>query len=449
MDLLMNQTLLPPQHQGQEYGVRMGLPRTPESNQAFQQEVMGGVMPERGKPFLERFGNTPGGNAEMAAQLIGGPALGKLVGGILPRITRVSPGQYDVRVGDKFAGTASVAGDGTKPFMSAVQIEPQFQRQGIGSQIYGQVESDLGRPLVPSPLGLSTEAAAFWKKRLANLPQEQRAALIDESAGLGRGYGISDQHLASRLDQLRGGEAKGIRAFHGSPHKFDKFSMDRIGTGEGAQAYGHGLYFAENEGVAKSYRDMADSLVNGRRFDINNPVHKAAGMVDEFGSRQAALAHATTRAKDDPFYGDVLRALQSDKPLPGTQSSGHMYEVNIRANPEQFLDWDRRITEQSPQVQQGLKAILGDAQVGNRTGEQLYRTDLPYVTGTKRATVSEPMREAGIPGIKYLDQGSRTAGQGSSNYVVFDDSIIDILKRYGLMGGAAAGPLSQLMQTEE
>jgi hypothetical protein len=45
-----------------------------------------------------------------------------------------------------------------------------------------------------------------------------------------------------------------MKAFHGSPHDFDKFSMDAIGTGEGAQAYGHGLYFAESEDVARGYR---------------------------------------------------------------------------------------------------------------------------------------------------------------------------------------------------
>lgn len=59
------------------------------------------------------------------------------------------------------------------------------------------------------------------------------------------------------------------------------------------------------------------------------------------------------------------------------------------------------------------------------------------------------LREAGIPGIKYLDQGSRTAGQGSSNYVLFDDSIIDILKRYGLMGGAVSPMATALMQGEQ
>ena len=51
----------------------------------------------------------------------------------------------------------------------------------------------------------------------------------------------------------------GIKAYHGSPHSFDQFSMDKIGTGEGAQAYGHGLYFAENEGVATGYRNQLSS----------------------------------------------------------------------------------------------------------------------------------------------------------------------------------------------
>jgi hypothetical protein len=47
----------------------------------------------------------------------------------------------------------------------------------------------------------------------------------------------------------------GIRAYHGSPAAFDRFSNDYIGTGEGAQAYGVGHYAAENEGIARSYRD--------------------------------------------------------------------------------------------------------------------------------------------------------------------------------------------------
>ena len=54
-------------------------------------------------------------------------------------------------------------------------------------------------------------------------------------------------------------------------------------------------------------------------------------------------------------------------------------------------------------------------------------------------SVSQSMRDAGIPGIKYLDQGSRSAGEGSRNYVVFDDKLIEILRKYGLLGTLGAG----------
>jgi len=67
-------------------------------------------------------------------------------------------------------------------------------------------------------------------------------------------------------------------AYHGSPHKFEKFSLDKIGTGEGAQAYGHGLYFADDPAVAANYfrrlgGDYAPIIelnVGGRRVGERN-----------------------------------------------------------------------------------------------------------------------------------------------------------------------------------
>ena len=46
---------------------------------------------------------------------------------------------------------------------------------------------------------------------------------------------------------------RGIAAGHASPHEFEKFSMNNIGTGEGAQVFGHGLYFGENPKVIDEY----------------------------------------------------------------------------------------------------------------------------------------------------------------------------------------------------
>ena len=64
---------------------------------------------------------------------------------------------------------------------------------------------------------------------------------------------------------------KPITAYHGSPHEFDQFDTSKIGTGEGAQSYGHGLYFAESEPIARHYRDAltkgADNMmIDGERF---------------------------------------------------------------------------------------------------------------------------------------------------------------------------------------
>ena len=44
-----------------------------------------------------------------------------------------------------------------------------------------------------------------------------------------------------------------FQAWHGSPHSFDKFSLSAIGSGEGVQAFGHGLYFAEQKFIAEFY----------------------------------------------------------------------------------------------------------------------------------------------------------------------------------------------------
>ena len=44
-----------------------------------------------------------------------------------------------------------------------------------------------------------------------------------------------------------------VRALHASPHSFRKFDTAFMGKGEGAQAYGWGLYFAESEKVNRDY----------------------------------------------------------------------------------------------------------------------------------------------------------------------------------------------------
>lgn len=301
---------------------------------------------------------------------------------------------------------------------------------------------------------------------------------LARGAAAGLGYGISsDEAEASPLAKIR----KAIKAYHGSPHDFDRFDMSKIGTGEGAQAYGHGLYFAENEGVAKGYRDAlagaGKSLewngkkLEGREFfsavdDIANQDWRLGKIVDaagRFGPKHAldSFEPHTRNASDGPEWA---AAMQKFRDGAGASASGRMYEVRINADPEQFLDWDKPLSEQSEAVRRGVGSIYGmepnDIDFAgdpflDRPGQKIYETisdGFNRELGDKGSSgVANKLREAGIPGIKYLDAGSRSAGDGSRNYVVFDDKLVEIVKKYGWAPGMAipAAMAAEIQQAQE
>jgi hypothetical protein len=172
---------------------------------------------------------------------------------------------------------------------------------------------------------------------------------------------------------------------------------------------------------------------------------------------------------------------------------GRMYEVNINARPEQFLDWERPLSQMGQPVKKVLNEIWGTRGQEAMTGQDIYQTLRNLLVPEHKVgnlTIRNPdaaytthaLAEAGIPGIKYLDQGSRLQprinpntqggfdvsypgnkwGPGqtgtqsfptqqaaedfvnkanTSNYVVFNPAIIDILKKYGLAGLTMGGVL--------
>ncbi len=230
-----------------------------------------------------------------------------------------------------------------------------------------------------------------------------------------------------------------IRAFHGSPHRFDRFDMSRIGTGEGAQAYGHGLYFAGNENVAKAYKDAgpaAAALYAEKNARLSDLARQMSALESGGGYRQFR----------DQALGNKLAA-EYDDLMAGRANLGSMYEVNLNTTPDRLLDWDAPFERQLPQVQNAMSSVFGrdnlsgsaNKTIGHRFGA-LSMNQFGREGGD--AAASAALREAGIPGIQYLDAGSRAAGDGTRNYVMFDDKLIDILRRYGIAGtfggGAAA-----------
>ena len=277
-----------------------------------------------------------------------------------------------------------------------------------------------------------------------------------------------------------------IVAYHGSPYSFDRFDSSKIGTGEGAQAYGHGLYFAENEGVAKGYRDQLASdtyyTPDGQMFDPQSQLQHLNVRVaarNNGSDLDAIIARAQellpkASEQTQPMLQHDIGVLQSFKDAGGiSKNPGSMYQVGINADPNSFLDWDKPFNQQSPTVQQALSGIVSPQDAAayhfgyapeefaslpaDRQTQLIAQTpstardNLLPQTGADivkkfggGAEAADALNKMGISGVKYLDQGSRVAGDGTSNYVLFNDSLASILKKYGLAGLGTAGGAAAL-----
>lgn len=219
--------------------------------------------------------------------------------------------------------------------------------------------------------------------------------------------------------------------WHGSPHKFDKFDASKIGTGEGAQAYGHGLYLAEIPDVAGSYI-QAGRNVGFTNFD--DPIrlaNKAFGNAQ--GNTQAALKlldDAISSTKPGSRQNNLIFA---KRVIERGDQTASLYKVDLPDNLiAKMLDWDKPLSQQSKTFQDlvsGLPRFQDSYVASKATAGEAYG-ELAGKLGN-RAKASEALRQAGIPGIRYLDGSSRGAGQGTSNFVVFpgEESALTILQR--------------------
>jgi hypothetical protein len=319
---------------------------------------------------------------------------------------------------------------------------------GLGSNGAGVVDA--------TPLG------GLLSMQEAKNPREASLAML----GLLPGANVANKAVSAAEHAAPAAE-RYITAYHGSPHSFDRFDTSKIGTGEGAQVYGRGLYFSDNEDVAKGYRDGLSSSnvlsADGRRVD-DMPGHEREVMnylVRTGKTPEDAVKHFTAQAEKD---NEMMRALEMPvsssakdpriefaKGLSATPDfesvpSGRMYQVRINADPEHFLDWDKPLNQQSEVVK---NKVLNSRNFINRTDpEERFNLTGKDIYGMGH----DQLKNSGIPGIKYLDQGSRGGGKGTSNYVVFNDDIVDIMKKYGLVGllggGAAYNGMGQQQQQQ-
>lgn len=241
----------------------------------------------------------------------------------------------------------------------------------------------------------------------------------------------------------RTGMQANLMAYHGTPHTVDKFDAAKIGTGEGAQAYGYGLYFAESKDVAQGYRvklafDPEKMKVGGRQINtVYRAIENAAAkMPPAQAQAEYEKLDILERLMMNEMPADLQAAADAMSPAtkawfdktvkPSFETYGNLYTVDIPdAVVAKMLDFDAPISSQSKEIQALAKKYkIQPEDLGG---------DLLAAANGKTKAGAQLLREAGIPGVRYLDQGSRGDQQGTRNIVVFPGSEgqVKILKREG------------------
>jgi hypothetical protein len=314
-------------------------------------------------------------------------------------------------------------------------------------------KAGLGNVVGDAPVGGSE-----WMSRmgLTAPPVNELAGLAGETLGMAApiAIGAAAPQVANKLLKIQANAAAprtlnpqaGAIVWHGSPHQFDAFDMSKIGTGEGAQAYGHGLYFADAPEVAQTYAGAGTAL-GGPAFETRlakrmekaqdaGRYGEAAAIEDLLINRSPAKALSRFTVENGHSPERVAEAQKTIQELAPKFKESALYKVDLPdEHIARMLDWDKPLSEQPANVRAALAKLdpesyhpTGGDYDANELGQQTYHRLLrTYGESKVAAMMAGPDMQ--IPGIKYLDQGSRAGGGGTSNYVVFDDKLPKILER--------------------
>jgi hypothetical protein len=228
-------------------------------------------------------------------------------------------------------------------------------------------------------------------------------------------------------------------AYHGSPYIFDKFDISKVGTGEGSQAYGHGMYYAEYEPTAKQFASIASSpgFRQGSAFGNEQSKLDAQIILSAKQFTDGNVQQLSDLIKRRPLaFRDPEKMLGRINEYIDNAPPKYLYKVDIPDNiAKTFLDWNSQINV-NPQSEKALQKInkkYGFGYDNSYTGGDLYKALTTDFIRTNRASnqkeaqklVSKELSSMGIKGVQHIDPNAPEF----KNYVVFDPSVVKVLER--------------------
>lgn len=326
------------------------------------------------------------------------------------------------------------------------------------------------------PEGMTTESDRIGN--LAALAQTGAAAFLDPLGGGGNALMAGN---AIRKGAKYDRNIMNMNVYQGGPNKYGpegaSKSLEHMGKGEGAQAYGWGRYDAEAKSVGEQYQralrfeqpqqvDTPEEYTLDALNYFDGNIETARASIKETAAMDNAVAAPMAKQALD-IFDDVVNARQ-----------GNLYKHDLPDEAiAKYLDWDKPLSEQPESVRAALSVLKSDpievvpdgksfsvrnaktgeilsdgwanradadrfAQAGhsnewaNQTGEDYYNkmVSQPHmIPGFKvgmdaQQAASEALGGMGIPGLRYKDGMSRGTDAGTSNFVTWDQDVLDRMK---------------------
>lgn len=303
-------------------------------------------------------------------------------------------------------------------------MQPGMDLMRRGAELYA--DSAINYPLgLAYTLGGGLDAGVGWlASKAANSPYnpfaetdtdrnkfQRELKQFYDIAGLAAGFDMTPPIVAAGRSLERAplaamdaseSAAQGMTLYHASPFEFNKFDPSKIGSGMGVNMKGRGFYLTDTE---PSMNRWGESIPHGTKFN--------------------------------------------------------RYEVGVNSNPENFLDFEKKIGEQPESLRQSMQILaerlgyvpeskIAETALENREISEMLGIPVDNVRAFNEATIADifakedvsgatnqkflrdfdaMLKEAGIHGIKYSD------ATGATNYVVRDPDLMTIKRRYS-DGGA-------------
>lgn len=346
----------------------------------------------------------------------------------------------------------------------------QYSREygSITMTVYLKAENvfDIGKDVPDGWYELKTN-----EERVDLLKKQGYDGVFDYNAGATEYTVFEPNQIKSTQNRGTYSESENIyyqTAFAGSRVDYDEPSLEAIGTGEGAQTHGWGLYYALNKDVAENYREkfitrgfgkrVKSVKYNGKEIDDNATKTSLIGLRNTNKENAIDLIKRQIKSADDETRGkweklkDFIENVDESK-IDIIYEKGQVHEVDLPENPY-LLDEQLPVNQQSEHIRKAVRDIMnkypddyissenyeagsfGDALTGGSFYKQLMFIALRNGTSDKIEQMkfaSKILEENGVKGITY------DGGQDGRCFVIFNPDDVKVIQKFYQRGKNAQG----------